>query len=93
MFETMTNTKNFIRKLHKFDAKIYFAGDEDTVRKIMACVPKDCLNMGVPMSDILQIYRQAVAHLSQNNRLHDICWDIIRSLHEVKSSCVETGFV
>ena len=89
----MINNKKFIEKLHRFDARLYFADNEDAVQKIMACEPKECLRLGIPMSNILQIYKQSVVHLTQNSRSNEICRSIVRGLQEIKASRVESDFI
>ncbi len=89
----MVNTKKFIEKLHRFDSKSCFADTKEAVQKIMACEPKECLKLDIPMDDILQIYKQSIIHLHQNNRSSEVCRNIVRGLHEIKASHVETDFV
>ena len=89
----MINIKRFIKKLHNFHAKSYFADNEESVHKIMSCEPKKCLELGIPMDEILQIYRQAIVHLNQNSRSGEICRNIVQGLHEVKPFHAETDFV
>jgi len=89
----MINIKKFIEKLHGFNARLYFASNEEAVQKIMACEPKECLKLGIPMSNILQIYKQSVVHLTQNNRSSETCRSIVRGLQGVKASRIELDFV
>jgi len=89
----MVNIEGFIKKLHKFDAKTYFEGNESSVQKIMACKPKECLGLGIPMNNILQIYEQSIIHLNQDSRLDEICRSIVDGLHEMKASHIETDFI
>jgi len=89
----MISVKKFIEKLHGFDARSFFARNKDAVQKIMESEPKECLELGIPMTDILQIYKQSIVHLNQNNRSIEVCRDIIKGLGEVKASRAETDFV
>lgn len=89
----MIDVKRFIKKLHNFEAKSYFPDNEEAVREIVICEPKECLELNIPMSTILQIYKQSIVYLNQNNRSGEVCRNVIKGLHEIKASCVETDFV
>ena len=89
----MIDIKKFIKRLHEFDPKLYFANNEDVVHKIMTCEPKECLKLGISMDDVLQIYRQSIAHLVQNSASREICRSIVNGLQEIKASRAEADFI